>query len=453
VILDGGAVTVGAWLAYAIRFSALASLGVPMAAALPPLGWYIRLSLVLAALTIVFLMTGGMYRFPLQQGLFEEISSALRRYVSAITLLLAGLFFYRGVSFSRMTLALMLIICGAGLVLSRSSGRWFRQVLYRGGVAVRRAALVGEGFQAGRLLKRLTAHPEYGVAMIGGISDTPAAIEGLRSLGGMAQVRQAVTEQRLDTLIIAPAVDQPDPVPELVRACYGLNVDFLYVPDVAPTNGRPRRVVELGGIALLALKEAPFTGWPGVVKRGFDMLVGSLVFLMALPALMAASIAVMLESRGPLIYRQRRVGLDGVEFDCYKIRSMRVDAEAKTGAVWATRNDPRVTRVGRLLRRWSLDELPQLWNVICGDMSLVGPRPERPEFVRQFERRIDGYHERHRVRAGLTGWAQVNGFRGDTPIEDRTVYDRYYVENWSLGLDLRILFRTAAAIVKGENSY
>ena len=165
------------------------------------------------------------------------------------------------------------------------------------------------------------------------------------------------------------------------------------------------------------------------------------------------AIAIKIDSPGPLLYKQRRVGLDGEEFNVLKFRSMRQDAESKTGAVWATAGDSRVTKVGKLLRRWSLDELPQFRNVIRGDMSLIGPRPERPEFVQQFEKRIDGYQERHRVKTGITGWAQVNKLRGDVPIEERTKFDRYYIENWSLLFDIKILVLTVKAVIVGENAY
>jgi exopolysaccharide biosynthesis polyprenyl glycosylphosphotransferase len=321
------------------------------------------------------------------------------------------------------------------------------------GIAVRRAAVVGEGKQAARIFEHLSAHPEFGLSMIGEVCERPPVSVEVKRLGAVSEVRRVIQEHHIDTLIIAPEQDGPDPLPALIKACYGINVDFLYLPDIMPASGRPRRVVKVGGVPLWTLKEAPFTGWPGVGKRAFDCVIGSLMFLGALPVLILTAFAIKLDSRGPLIYKQRRVGLDGREFDCLKFRSMRVDAEAQTGAVWAVKDDPRVSRVGKFIRRWSVDELPQLWNVLRGDMSLVGPRPERPEFVRQFEQRIDGYHERHRVRSGLTGWAQINGLRGDTPIEDRTVYDRYYVENWSLFFDLKILFLTFAAILRGENSY
>lgn len=450
-LLDSGAVVVGAWLAYAVRFRLLLSTSSP-ATVLPHIEWYLRLSLVLAGMTVTTMIAGGMYRFPNQEGLFEELNRASRHFFSAFTVMLAGLFFYREVTFSRITLGLVFGLSGMGLMMSRSASRWIRQALYRSGVAVRRAAVVGEGRQAVEILRHLTAHPEFGFSVAGGICEGEPASPELPRLGGLAEARQAIAVHHLDTLIIAPAEGEAELLPDLVKECYGVNVQFLYIPDILPANGRPRRVVKVGGVPLWALKETPFVGWHGLVKRTFDFVVGSAVLLVTLPLMAMASVAIKLDSRGPVIFRQRRVGLDGREFDCFKFRSMLVNAEAQTGPVWAVRDDPRTTRVGRLIRRWKIDELPQMWNVVRGDMSLVGPRPERPEFVRQFEQKIDGYHERHRVRAGLTGWAQVNETGGYSPIEVRTVYDRQYVENWSLLFDLKILWLTLVIVLKGETS-
>jgi exopolysaccharide biosynthesis polyprenyl glycosylphosphotransferase len=189
------------------------------------------------------------------------------------------------------------------------------------------------------------------------------------------------------------------------------------------------------------------------VKRAFDLAVAGLALLVLSPVMLLVAIAIWLEDRGPVFYRQVRMGLDGKPFEIVKFRSMRVGAEKDTGAVWAEKDDPRRTRVGRLIRAWSLDELPQLWNVLVGDMSVIGPRPERPEFVEQFRAEFPHYMLRHKVRAGMTGWAQVHGWRGNTSIRMRIEHDLYYIENWSLLLDLKILFMTVLHGVRHENAY
>ncbi len=185
-----------------------------------------------------------------------------------------------------------------------------------------------------------------------------------------------------------------------------------------------------------------------MAKRTLDLVVSAALLILFSPLLLLLALLVRLDSPGPIFYRQERVGRDRRPFRVVKFRSMRTDAETASGPIWASPGDPRRTRFGTFLRRWSLDELPQLWNVLRGQMSLVGPRPERPYFVHQFETRVPDYYDRHRVKSGLTGWAQVHGLRGDVSIEERTRFDLYYVENWSLGLDLRILGMTLAAVIR-----
>ena len=190
-----------------------------------------------------------------------------------------------------------------------------------------------------------------------------------------------------------------------------------------------------------------------MLKRGFDVVVGAAAVVAASPLLVAIAVGIRLTSRGPVLYRQERMGLDGRRFAMLKFRSMVPDAEATTGPRWAVPNDPRRTEFGAFLRRWSLDELPQLFNVLRGEMSLVGPRPERPSFVEDFRRRVPRYMLRHKVKAGITGWAQINGWRGNTSIEKRIEYDLYYIERWSLGFDIKILLQTIWLGFHNRNAY
>lgn len=449
---DFAAVVLGAWLAYAVRFGDWLSPWVTAPASLPPAAWYFRLSLVLAGVTFLVMAWDGMYRIPSQLGWGEELRATLRNFFISWTVVLAGLFFYREVGFSRMTMAFLFGFGAAGLAVSRSSGRWLRGTLHRSGRAVKRVAMVGSGRQADRLVEHLQAHSEFGLEVAGRLDGAEGEPGALPALGTVEEVRTAIMKHKLDTLLIVPSAGEADLMSRLITACYGVNVEFLFVPGVLLTGGRPRRIVRVGGVPLWVLKETPYAGWSAVVKRAFDLVVGGLMLVAALPVMALTTVAIKLDTPGPVFYRQRRVSLDGREFNLLKFRSMHVGAEDQTGAVWAVRNDPRTTRVGRFIRRWKIDELPQLFNVLKGDMSLVGPRPERPEFVREFERRITGYHERHRVRAGLTGWAQVNEKDGYSPIEYRTKFDLQYVENWSLWFDLKILWRTLVIIIKGETS-
>jgi exopolysaccharide biosynthesis polyprenyl glycosylphosphotransferase len=213
------------------------------------------------------------------------------------------------------------------------------------------------------------------------------------------------------------------------------------------------RVHELFGIPFLGVKDIPMTTWSRTIKRAFDVVFSTVVLLITLPLNAIALLLILLESGRPLLYRQVRVGMDGREFDLFKFRTMAVDAEEESGPTWTRKGDQRVTRIGKFLRRFSIDELPQFFNVLRGDMSVVGPRPERPEFVAQFQQYVPKYLERHRLKTGLTGWAQVNGLRGEVPIMERTKYDLYYIENWSLRLDFRIIFKTIRAVLFGKDAY
>jgi exopolysaccharide biosynthesis polyprenyl glycosylphosphotransferase len=216
------------------------------------------------------------------------------------------------------------------------------------------------------------------------------------------------------------------------------------VPDINAAFAMRPNVSLLDGVPVLSLRQSPLYGWNSVVKRGFDLAVGSLAVVIAAVPMAVVAVLVKLTSPGPVLYRQCRMGLDGREFDMLKFRTMRPDAEARSGPVWAARDDDRRTPIGRFLRRTSLDELPQLFNVLAGQMSLVGPRPERPEFIADFREQIPRYMLRHKMKAGMTGYAQVHGLRGNTSLRKRIRYDLHYIRHWSLGLDLRILAMTLA---------
>lgn len=275
--------------------------------------------------------------------------------------------------------------------------------------------------------------------------------EGDRSaayLGSVDQIRMAASRLELDLVVLVAPQDSPDLLREVYLQCQALDLDFQFVPGLLSLWVRPVRVEEVDGMPVLRLRELPLVGWNGVLKRALDLLFSTVLLLLLAPLFAVLALAVRLDSPGPIFLRQERVGRDRRPFPMLKFRSMREDAESATGPIWAASDDPRRTRVGTFLRKWSLDELPQLLNVLAGQMSLVGPRPERPFFVHQFESQVDDYYDRHRIKSGVTGWAQVHGLRGQVPIEQRTRYDLYYIENWSLWLDLRILWMTLSAVVR-----
>jgi exopolysaccharide biosynthesis polyprenyl glycosylphosphotransferase len=273
-------------------------------------------------------------------------------------------------------------------------------------------------------------------------------------IGLYNELPQIIDDYRVEQVIIALPDARRAEIVELVTLCQRGRVDIKVYPDIFAYMAGDLNVDDLGGTPLLTVRDIALRGWKLSLKRGLDF-IGALFGLIFLsPIMLLIAIAIRLESQGPVFYAQIRMGLDGRPFPVIKFRSMRIDAEA-SGPGWTVENDPRVTRVGRFLRHNELDELPQLINVLLGQMSLVGPRPERPYYVQQFREQIPRYMERHREKAGMTGWAQVNGLRGDTSIAARTSYDLWYVENWSLWLDIKIILRTIWQVItrRRRNAY
>jgi Undecaprenyl-phosphate glucose phosphotransferase len=228
----------------------------------------------------------------------------------------------------------------------------------------------------------------------------------------------------------------------LIEATNRAGVDIHVVPDLLQFIALRARLENLDGVPIISLNDVPLRGFNSVLKRATDVAISAVALAILSPFFAVIALLIKRTSSGPVFYTQERMGLDGKAFNVYKFRSMHEDAEEETGPVWARDDDPRATRIGRLLRKTDADELPQFWNVLRGDMSIVGPRPERPYFVEQFKHRIPQYMLRHKVKAGITGWAQVNGWRGNTSLEKRIEYDLYYIENWSVALDLKIMWLT-----------
>jgi len=316
----------------------------------------------------------------------------------------------------------------------------------RSGGNLQRVLVVGAGELGRRIVERLVEHREYGFRVVGFLDDDPGKqqrkIMDVPVLGTSADLESVVGDREVDQVVLALPLAAHHKTSRLIRRCGQLLVEIKVVPDLLQYYVLRAGVEDLDGLPVINLTQIPLQGWNQLIKRLFDF-VGALLLLLATCWLFPlVAWLIRREDGGPIFYSQVRMGLDGSSFRMYKFRSMRVDAEANGEPQWTRNRDSRVTRIGAFLRRTNLDELPQLVNVLRGDMSLVGPRPERPEFVERFRARYPEYMARHRVRAGLTGWAQVNGLRGDTSIRQRMAHDLYYIENWSLALDLRILWMT-----------
>jgi len=280
---------------------------------------------------------------------------------------------------------------------------------------------------------------------------TPTTL--LPRLGAIDELARVVADNDVDHVFVALPFARYGQLPEVYKALSDVLVEVQLVPELPNLAGMRLGMLEIDGAVFLSCRQSPHYGWNRVLKRAMDLSLGTAALVILSPLMAALALAVKLTSPGPVLFRQTRTGLGGRTFDMLKFRSMRIDAELDTGPVWARRGDDRCTRLGRFMRRWSLDELPQLFNVLAGNMSLVGPRPERGVFVDQFRRQIPGYQQRHQVKAGITGWAQVHGWRGNTSLRRRVECDLYYVTNWSLWLDLKILLMTLYRGLRDRNAY
>jgi len=341
------------------------------------------------------------------------------------------------------------------VTLSRSVLVLVRNLLRRRGVWADRLLIVGTGDVGRMILQKIRQMPRLGYSVIGfvdGEASTGQEILGIPVLGGVDDIPEIIQEHEVEEVIIGLPELSHHEVLAIISRCERGQVGIKIFPDLFQIIATELSIGDLGGLPLLTVRDIALRGWKLTLKRSVD-LVGSAVGLILIsPFLMLTSVAIKLDSPGPILYAQERMGLDARPFWCLKFRSMRTDAE-RDGPGWTTEDDPRVTRVGQFIRRFSIDELPQLINVLVGDMSLVGPRPERPVYVEQFRRSIPRYMDRHREKAGMTGWAQVNGLRGDTSIAERTKYDLWYIENWSIWLDFKIILRTVFGIFSDRHAY
>ncbi len=456
VLTDAVAIEAAFLAAYGLRFASPLTSVFPVTLGYPPLSAYLEGSAVVLPLWLWIFKSRGMYR-PRRNTHFSDEFFAIARLVGiGLVLIMAIAFFYRTFSYSR----LVVILVGVLAVLTIGLGRFvllkFEQWWYRQGHDVTSVVIVGSTATAQRIAATLMANPSLGYAVRGyfAADDDPGmAGHRLPRLGAVVETPTYIAAHGIDVVLIALGEDEHEQLTDLIRRCEGLHTELMMVPDVIDLMTSHVRIQYLEGIPFLGIKGLALSTWNQIVKRMFDLVSAGIILLVISPLLAVIALVVKLTSPGPVLYRQERVGLDGESFPLLKFRSMRSDAERATGPVWAQKDDPRVTPIGRFLRRFSLDELPQLLNVLKGDMSIVGPRPERPHFVRQFTDEVPRYRERHRVKTGMTGWAQVNGLRGNAPITERTQYDIYYVENWSLVFDLKIILKTVRAVLFGSDAY
>ena len=417
---------------------------VPVYRGVPDIRPYLLLLVLIVLVWGVAFKAFGLYRPRRVSSRLAEVRDIANACTLAVLILAAATFFLKTFEFSRLVILYFWAFSILSVSLVRGSFREVLRVLRRRGYNLRHILIVGEGTLARKVVERIAASPELGFRIVGLLAGDPGMVgekrEGLDILGTYEEAGEIVREVSIDKVFIAIPLEAYGRMEGILRSLEEGFVDINVVPDLYQYVTLRGGVEEFDGLPLISLQDSPFYGWNLVAKRMMDLVLSSLALVIAGPLMLLVAAGVKLTSPGPILFRQERMGLDGRTFQILKFRSMRTDAEAGTGPVWATRDDRRRTPVGALLRRISLDELPQLFNVLKGEMSLVGPRPERPVFIEELRKRIPRYMLRHKVKAGISGWAQVNGWRGDTSLEKRIEHDLYYIEHWSLLFDLKILW-------------
>lgn len=327
----------------------------------------------------------------------------------------------------------------------------------RNGINMKHILIVGYSYTAERYIDKILANPQWGFCIHGILDDNKERgleYRGFKVLGSIENLELILPENKLDEIIITLSINEYQYLEHIVKMCEKSGVHTKFVPDYHNIICSKPYTEDLDGIPVINIRHVPLNNpFNALVKRCID-LVGALVALILFsPVMLIVALLVKFSSKGPILYSQVRIGLHNKEFKMYKFRSMEVQSESKEKKAWTTMNDPRVTPIGKFIRRTSIDELPQLFNVLRGNMSLIGPRPERPFFVEKFKEEIPRYMIKHQVRPGMTGWAQISGYRGDTSIPKRIEHDLYYIENWTLGLDIKILFLTVFKGFIHRNAY
>ncbi len=446
--------------AYYLRFSGWP---IPLKYDVPALILYLQAMPIVIGVALICFHYAGL--FIQRRGIsgVDEFPRIFKALTVAFIIVIGLSFFYRRVTYSRIVLFYAWGFSIVLTVLARSLLRRIQVRLRRRGVGISRLALVGTTDTAYFIADQVRRFPGLGYRLIGFVTDSensglkdqsPGTGRGGRVLGSLDNLNEIIRQERIDEVVFALPAAAHARTAEALLTVQSADVEFKIVSDLFGIITNPMTMEEIYGIPVFALQEVPLSKpLSRVLKRGLDLVCVIPAIILLSPLFLVLGLAVKLSSPGPAFFRQERVGRGNKAFTIFKFRSMRQDAENSTGPVWARKGDVRRTRIGGFLRKTSLDELPQLFNVLKGEMSLVGPRPERPHFVKQFEDTIPRYLDRHQVKAGITGWAQIHGLRGNTPIEERTKYDLWYVENWSLALDIKLIIQTVLDVFHHKEAY
>ena len=406
----------------------------------------------------VILLTNGVYRPQRSSSRLLEIMRIVRINIIGMVYIMALLFLVKEMNISRLFLIVFFLLNVFMELLYRFVLRSVLRKIRKEGYNIKHILLVGYSRTTEGLIDRMIRHPQWGYHIIGILDDsmeTGTRYKGIPVIGPFSSLEQQLEDYDLDEINITMKMEDYIQLTSIVAKCEKSGVHTKFLPDYQDIIPTIPYMEDLEGLPVIHIRKVPLSSSDlnRFIKRSMDIILGTLALAIAAIPMLVVAIVIKCTSKGPVFYAQKRVGFRNKEFMMYKFRSMETQDEGEEKTAWTTFRDPRVTPIGRIIRKTSIDELPQLWNVLKGDMSLVGPRPERPFYVEKFKEEIPRYMVKHQVRPGMTGWAQVNGYRGDTSIRKRIDYDLYYIENWTPGFDILIMFLTVFKGFINKNAY
>ncbi len=456
VVLDAVIVAVSYTLAWYLKFASPFSYTDPSVGALDVRTYFEMLYVIVPGYLILY-YSFNLYTPKRATAHKYEIINIFQANTVGMVLLMAGWYLISQIHFSRSMMAMFYGINIVLTTLGRSLIRMLLQYFREKGYNLKYILLVGYSRAAEEYIKRINANPQWGYVVRGILDDmvpSGTVYKGVKVVGRIENLLYILPQNKLDEIAITLSLKDYDNLEHIVDLCEKSGVHTKFIPDYNSLFPSRPYTEDLMGLPVINIRYVPLTNtlnW--CAKRVMDILVGLVGLVVSLPIMLIAAIAIRCTSRGPVIFKQERIGLHNKPFRMYKFRTMEVQKPSQEEKGWTKKDDPRVTKVGKFLRRTSIDELPQLFNIIKGDMSVVGPRPERPQFVEQFKEEIPRYMVKHQVRPGLTGWAQINGYRGDTSIKRRIEHDIFYIENWTISFDIKIMFLTIFKGFINKNAY
>lgn len=410
---------------------------------------YLKYAFYLLPIWLGLIALNSLYSIKRNNGIFHDLYKIIVVSSTAIFVLILFIFLTKVTFFSRIILVSIWIFSICLMFLGRFCIKVIQRNLLSKGVGLRNILLVGNNKTTINMINIIKRNPQWGYFVVGIIGESNQHDNDIKIIGSLENINMLLKKHNINELILTDMSIGENKIVPLIQTCYDQKINFKYVPDIFSMVVSGFEPGLLGTTPVMELKSIPLDGWGRIIKRILDILFATISLILLSPIFFIIALIIKFSSNGPVFYLRKRVGRDENAFDFYKFRSMYIDKCDYKGGVWTTEADDknRVTSFGRILRKTNIDELPQLFNILKGDMSFVGPRPEFPEFVEKFEKEIPNYFRRHRVKAGLTGWAQVNGLKGDTSIEERVRYDIYYIENWSIWLDFKIIIKTIGLVL------